>query len=271
MPPGKPARRHRRRRRHHPAGAASRAGAVDRRKSGARRSAACTGCSACPLLSIARACVTRRARAWRARLCARSRPAGAAARLRRTADRRHRQGAAAALPRPHSRRADCRAGEPRDHATVWRAAPPEGARHRHCLCVAPAGRDRGARRPLHRPARRPRGCGRAPRRVQFRRSRGGDDRPRRRATNHRRGNARRGVAGRCGAAPRRDSAARRRSLGPCRPARQRDDPSAAALFRPGAGRRRGAGQKAGAALTQPHGRDQNPASGLYRRRAGSAW
>ena len=130
----------------------------------------------------------------RLRFRARPRLAGTGARLRRAADRRHRQGAAATLPRAYSRRADRRAGKSRDYPAVRRAAPPEGARHRHRLCIAPARRDRDAGRPMHRAARRPRGCGGAPRGVQLRRSRGGDDRPRRRATGHVGNNARRGVA-----------------------------------------------------------------------------
>ena len=115
-----------------------------------------------------------------ARFCARSRPARRAPELRRAPARRHRQGAAPALPRVHPRRADRRAGEARDRAPVLGACAHEGAGHGDRLRLASPRRGGGARRPLHRAARRP-GRGDEPaRRVQRRRPHPRHDRAARR-------------------------------------------------------------------------------------------
>ena len=194
---------------------------------------------------------------------------GAAARVRRAADRRHRQGAAAALPRAHSRRADRRAGKSRDHATVQRAGRLEVqgtgivyVSHRLEEIVALADRCHILRD--GRVAAVVRGGAlisadlvAAMTGAPAQQTIAGD-------------NARRGVAGRRRPAPGRHRAARRRSVRPCRPARQRDDPSAAAFFRPGAGRRRGLGKGRARRYTAPGPRSSS-ALGLYRRRAGSVW
>ena len=168
------------RRRHHPTGTASGAGAVDRGKFGARRSAAA---AAVRPARLHRSCAHARrgARAALARSTLRPIPiCRSIARLCRAqivaiAKALRRRCRVLILDEPTA------ALENREIARLFgvlRRMKEQGTGDR--LCVAPAGRDRGARRPLHGPARWPGRGRRAPRRVQFRRSRGGDDRPRRR-------------------------------------------------------------------------------------------
>ena len=141
----------------------------------------CGVCSASAGASIARACARRRAHSSRSSI-SRPIPIGRVDRL--SFAERQLVAIAKALRRRcralHPRRADRRAGDPRDRAPVRRARAHEGAGHRDHLCLAPARRGGGARRPLHGAARRPRRGAAPARRVQRRRSGAGHDRPRRR-------------------------------------------------------------------------------------------
>ena len=119
----------------------------------------------------------------------------ARAELRRASAGRDRQGAAAAVPRLHPRRADGGAREARDRAAVLGARAHEGAGHRHRLHLPPPRRGGGDRRPLHGAARRTRRGGEQARRLRGRRSRGGDDRASDRGGRRRAGGGGRGVAG----------------------------------------------------------------------------
>ena len=171
-------RRHCGRGHHHPAGTAARPRAVGCREPDAWRSAGAPPVG--PPADRSRADAQCGAsRACAARLCARSRRPGRPIELCRTPARRHRQGAATAMPGPGSRRTHRRPGDARDRAAVRRPQAHEEPRHGDHLCFAPARRGGRARRPLHRAARRP-GCGDKPaRRLQGRRFGRGDDRPRR--------------------------------------------------------------------------------------------
>ncbi len=89
-----------------------------------------------------------------ARLCAGPAHAGRSAQFCRAPARRHRQGAAAALPRAHARRADGCIGEPGNQPVVCRTRSHETP-CRHHLHLPSARRDREPRGPLHDLARRP--------------------------------------------------------------------------------------------------------------------
>ena len=126
----------------------------------------CGGCSACPPSSIARACATRRARSSAQFDFAPDpdlpvRQLGFAERSSSPSPRRC--GGAAACSFSTSRRLRWRTARSRDCSACCTRMKEQGTGD--YLCVAPAGRGRGARRPLHGPARRPGRCRRAPRRV----------------------------------------------------------------------------------------------------------
>ena len=120
-----------------------------------------------------------RARAGAARFRAGPRRAASVARLCRAPARRHRQGAAPAMPRLHPRRADGGAGEARDRAVCSACSPACKAQGTAIIYIShrlDEVVDDG--RPLHDAARRTGRGGEPARRIRRERSRRRHDRPR---------------------------------------------------------------------------------------------
>ena len=176
----------------------SRARAMRSRRASSRSRRSCAWCRRCrsprtscsaicrcdwlgvlPVVDRARMREQARAHLAAARFRARSGSARRSPELRRAAARRHRQGAAAASAASSSSTSRPRRWRSREIERLFAVlARMKAAGHRDHLCLASARRGGGARRPLHRAARRPRRRGRAARRVQRRRPGAGDDRPR---------------------------------------------------------------------------------------------